>query len=170
LAVRLRDRAFAAVYTSDFTRTVETAAIVLEGRNLTPCLDAALREIHYGEWEMQKEAEIRRTSAAQYDLMRKEDPAWHPPGGETMALVRARTAMALRRIAAAHAGSHVLVVSHGTALACMLAEVLAIAPTHTLRLETANCGLSRLTVQGERVGLVQLNETSFLDGLGRKRA
>jgi broad specificity phosphatase PhoE len=165
LAGRLSDITLAAIYASDSTRALETAAIIAVGRDLVPQVDPALREIHYGEWELEKESVIRKQSPAQYELMRREDPAWQPPGGETMAMVRQRTAAALHRIAGAHRGKHVLVISHGTAIACMLAEVLAMAPTHTLRLETANCGLSRVVVAGSRVGLVQLNETRFLDGL-----
>jgi probable phosphoglycerate mutase len=173
-AAALRDRlastTFAAAYTSDFSRAIATAAVVLEGRGITPRAEPGLREIWYGQWEMQRESEIRKRSPEQHALMRAEDPAWHPDGGETMAMVRARTAAALRRIAAAHKGSHVLVISHGTAIACMLSEVLAMAPTHTLRIETANCGLTLLTVRGDRVGIELLNETHFLAAANGKRS
>jgi broad specificity phosphatase PhoE len=170
LADRLRETPLAAVYTSDYRRAIETAAIVVAGRELAPRVDPDLREVHYGEWELQKESEIRRASPRQYRLMRDEHPDWQPPGGERLAAVRVRTAAALRRIAAAHPGQQVLIVSHGTAIACMLSEVLAMAPTHTLRIETANCGLSLVLAHGERMGVALLNETAFLANVnGRPR-
>ena len=164
LGERLRPIALQAVYTSDYSRAIETAGIAVAGRALTPHVDPDLRELHYGEWELQLDRDIRSKYPEQHELMRKEDPAWHPPGGETMGMVRARTVAALERIAAAHAGQHVLVVSHGTAIACMLAEVLAMAPTHTLRMEVANCSLSGVTASGGRFGLVLFNETQHLAG------
>jgi broad specificity phosphatase PhoE len=115
---------------------------------------------------MARESDIRRSGDPQFRLMREEDPAWRPPGGETMADVRARTAAALGRIAQKHRHEEVLIVTHGTAIACMLAEVLQVAPTHTLRLETANCGLSCLVADRGRFSLALLNETSHLIGLG----
>jgi hypothetical protein len=51
----------------------------------------------------------------------------------------------------------------------MLAEALSMAQTHTLRLETANCGLSHVIMTGERFGLELLNETHFLPAPGRSR-
>ena len=162
LGERLRPLALKAVYTSDYSRAIETAAIAVAGRNLTAHVDPDLRELHYGEWELQLDRDIRTRYPEQHELMRNEDPTWHPPGGETLGMVRMRTAAALERIAAAHAGEHVLIVSHGTAIACMLAEVFAMAPTHTLRIEVANCSLSGVTAMGGRFGLTLFNETQHL--------
>jgi broad specificity phosphatase PhoE len=170
LGERLRATPLAAVYTSDYRRAIETAALAAAGRGLAPRVEPDLREVHYGEWELQKESEIRKSSPHQYRLMREEHPDWRPPGGEQLGAVRERTARALRQIAREHAGQHVLVVSHGTAIACMLSEVLAMAPTHTLRLETANCGLSLVLAQGERLAVAQLNETQFLANVNGRKA
>ncbi len=170
LGRRLSAAPVVAVYSSDLGRALETTALALAGRNLTPCADASLREFHYGEWEMRREPEIRRQHPEQHRLLRDEDPAWQPPGGETLAAVRCRTAATLRRIAARHHHEEVLIVSHGTAIACMLAEVLAAAPTHALRLEVANCALSCVTVGPHgRLYLTLLNDASHLDGLASVR-
>ena len=56
--------------------------------------------------------------------MRAEDPAWLPPGGENVAMVRERTSAALARIAKAHRNQTVLMVMHGTAINCLLSAVL----------------------------------------------
>ena len=166
LGRRLESVHIAAAYTSDFSRAIETAAIALHGRGLAPCVDPDLREIHYGEWEMQRERIVARSHPQQWKLMRAEDPAWRPPGGETILDVRARTAAALRRIVRAHTGQAVLVVTHGTAINCMFAEVLGMAPESTFRIAVANCGLSEVRARrGGRLVVSLLNDTHHLEGL-----
>jgi broad specificity phosphatase PhoE len=107
LSRRLHATPIHAAYTSDFSRAVRTAAIVLDERNVVPRIDPALREIHYGEWELLKERSVARTAAwrEEFAKMRAEDPAWRPPGGETIHDVRVRTIAALERIAASHRGN-----------------------------------------------------------------
>lgn len=165
LGRRLGEVDFQAVYTSGLSRANETAALAIAGRGLTPRVDLDLRELHYGEWEMQRDAEIRKMSPEQHRLMRAEDPAWHPPGGENITIVRERTAAALRRIVAAHKHEDVLVVSHGTAINCMLSEILGMAPSHTFRFDVANCGISQVVLHGTRLVVTRLNETAHLDGV-----
>jgi broad specificity phosphatase PhoE len=165
LAVRLRAVPITAVYTSDFARAMDTAALALEGRALAPRVDPDLRELHYGEWELRQEREIARLFPEQYGLMRAEDPAWCPPGGETVAAVRERTLAALRRIARRHRGEQVLVVSHGTAINCMLSGVLGMAVSHVFRFDVANCGLSAVVLRRQNFVVTMLNDTSHLAGV-----
>ena len=165
LGERLAATRVDAVYTSGLGRALDTAAIVLAGRDFSVRTDPDLRELHYGVWEMEKEREIARRYPEQHRLMRDEDPAWQPPGGETIAMVRRRTASALRRIARDHPHQTVLVVSHGTAINCLVAEILAIAPSHTFRFIVANCGLSEVVVRNHRLVLARLNDTAHLAGL-----
>ena len=165
LARRLAATSIHAVYASDFSRATDTAARLIEGRGLDVRLDPSLREIHYGEWEMQRERDMAKRDPECFALMRAEDPAWRPPGGENVAEVRARTFAAVESIAKHHAHETVLVVSHGDALLCLVAEVLAVPLEKTYRLEIANCSLSELTVRGGRLALVRLNDTAHLTEL-----
>lgn len=165
LGRRLAATPIDAAYTSDFSRAIQTAAYILGERGITPRMDQDLRELHYGEWEMVKEREIARRYPDQHRLMRQEDPAWCPPGGEDIAAVRLRTFAALKRIAAAHRHETVLVVAHGTAITCMLSEALGIALSHNFRFEVANCGLSEVVMRRSTPIVVMLNDTSHLAGL-----
>lgn len=165
LCARLRETPIAACYTSDFSRAIETAALVLEGRGITPRVDPDLRELHYGEWELQRERLIRQTHPEEYARMRAEDPAWQPPGGETTGMVRDRTFAALMRIARRHRHETALIVTHGTAINCMLAEVLGMRAEYTFRFAVANCALSEVTVVRSRPVVTLLNETRHLAGL-----
>lgn len=165
LARRLAATPIAAAYTSDFARTIDTAAIVTVGREIRRTVDPDLREIHYGEWEMRREREIAREQREEFQRMVAEDPAWRPPGGESVAMVRARTWRALTRIMGRHRGETVLVVSHGTAINCMIAEILGMDLVHTFRFDVANCALSEVVVRNRKPVVTLLNDTLHLDGV-----
>jgi len=167
LAQRLAATPIHAAYSSDFSRAMDTAATVLEGRDISLRLDSALREIHYGAWEMVREREIAKLDPLQYRLMRAEDPAWQPPGGETVGMVRERTHAAFQRIVAAHKHQTVFVTMHGDAIICLIAELLRVPLDQTYRFEIANCSLSEVVVRGGRVTLAGLNDTAHLAGLAK---
>ncbi|OAI43686.1 hypothetical protein AYO38_10480 [bacterium SCGC AG-212-C10] len=165
LGRRLRDTEVHAVYTSDLGRAMETAALILEGREITASVDPDLRELHYGEWELEKGTVVQRRYAEQHRLMRAEDPAWHPPGGENVATVRKRTHAALQRIIRKHTHQTVLIVSHGTAINCMLSEVLGAPVSHTFRISIGNCGLSEVIIERKHAVISLLNDQSHLVGI-----
>ena len=165
LGARLAKEKFEAIYTSDFSRALETAALIAGSRAITPKADPDLRELHYGEWELEKGNDVFRRWRSQYLLMRHEDPVWRPPGGETVAEVRARTRSAFDRIVAAHEGKGVLVVSHGTALNCLVSTLLGMPESHVFRIDIGNCGLTEVEVRGGKPYVVRLNDTAHLAGL-----
>lgn len=165
LGRRLAGDPLDACYTSDYGRAILTAALIAGERLLTARVDPDLRELHYGAWELERESEMRRRFPAEHRLMREEDPAWRPPGGETVGEVRERTRRAFDRIVKAHAGQRVLVVSHGTALNCLLSSLLGMPESHVFRIDVANCGLTEVDVRGGRPYIVRLNDTSHLAGL-----
>jgi len=168
LGRRLATIPIQAAYTSDFSRAIHTAAYVLGERGLTPRADPDLRELHYGEWEMERERDVARRFPELIKLMRAEDPAWRPPGGETVEMVRVRTTAALGRIARAHAHQTVLIVTHGTAINCMLTGVLGMPLSHTFRFDVANCGLSEVVFRKGIPVVVTLNDTSHLAAAGSR--
>jgi len=165
LGRRLSGVPITACYTSDYSRAIETATLALGERRVPVRPDPDLRELHYGEWELERESVIRKRDPALYGLMEAEDPAWRPPGGETVAEVRARTAAALDRITAGHRGQQLLVISHGTAINCLLSAVLGMAETHVFRLDVANCALTEIEERRGRMYVVRLNDTAHLAGI-----
>ncbi|MEO8539285.1 MAG: histidine phosphatase family protein [bacterium] len=165
LGRRLATEKLDACYTSDYSRAILTAALIAGERSLAARTDPDLRELHYGEWELERESEIRKRSPEQHKLMRDEDPAWRPPGGETVGEVRTRTRAAFDRILAAESGRRVLVVSHGTAINCLLSSLLGMPETHVFRIDVANCGLTEIAVRNGHAYFARINETAHLAGL-----
>lgn len=165
LGRRLAKEKLEAIYTSDFSRAIRTAALIAGERGITPRAEPDLRELHYGEWELQKGGDVARKWRTQYRLMRHEDPSWRPPGGETVAEVRARTRAAFDRIVEAHQGKKVLVVAHGTALNCLISTLLGMPESFVFRIDVANCGLTEVEVRNGQAYVVRMNETAHLAGL-----
>ena len=82
LGRRLAKEKLEAIYTSDFSRAIKTAALIAGDRGLTPRAEPDLRELHYGEWELEKGGDVARKWRTQYRLMRPKI-SMAPPGART---------------------------------------------------------------------------------------
>ncbi|HEX3398602.1 MAG TPA: histidine phosphatase family protein [Steroidobacteraceae bacterium] len=105
------------VVTSAYHRASETARIIAGALGLPLQVEPDLHE-----------REIGAHRGRPYDSFLTEpdyDPqrpwAWKPSGGESYEDVQARVAPVLDRLAAAHAGDDVIVVSHGGVMLCLWA-------------------------------------------------
>ncbi len=99
------------VISSDLQRCVATADAIQRDRHRL-AHDAALREIHFGDWELKTFAEIE---AADPDRIRAywETPGdVRPPNGESWNEVTSRVDGAIERLIDAHRGAKLIVVVH----------------------------------------------------------
>ena len=122
LAAQLEGQPFSVIYSSDLQRARQTAQILANHLGLTLHLDPRLREIHQGEWQglLVSELSVRYSEAM---AARRSNPVEaRAPGGESVAEVAARVWAAAGDIARAHPAERVLVVSHGLALATLIAK------------------------------------------------
>ncbi len=105
LAERLAEVELDAIYSSDLRRARETAEIVAAAKGLTVTTDPGLREVDVGSWSGLTRGEIadRFPDAEQHD-------------GESAEEHLARVLAAVDRIARAHTGGRILIVSHGGSL------------------------------------------------------
>jgi broad specificity phosphatase PhoE len=102
LAERLADVEIDALYSSDLRRAYETAEIIARAKSLAITAEPELREIDIGAWSGLTRAEIEE----RFPGMERHD-------GETSEAFDARAVGVLTRIAGAHDGHQVLVVTHG---------------------------------------------------------
>jgi len=128
LAAQLADVPFDAVYSSDLQRAHETALIVAEPHGVPVVADRGLREIDVGSWSglTRPEVEERFPGAEQHD-------------GETRAQHLARVLATVERIASAHPGERILIVSHGGSLRTLRRHAAG-DPVHPIE----NCGVYEL--------------------------
>ncbi|MDE6589254.1 MAG: histidine phosphatase family protein, partial [Oscillospiraceae bacterium] len=104
---------FDAVYSSDLYRTMTTARAIYRPRNLPLRVDPDLREIGAGVWEDVPWGQLLHDDRESLAAFLRCNPNWQVEGSETHPKVRQRVQTAVERIAAAHPGQTVAVVSHG---------------------------------------------------------
>ncbi len=116
-ACSLAAQTFAAAYSSDLCRARETAIAAARALALDLTIEPELRERHYGDFQGLTYDEARERFPTEYDRFhaRNADFAF-TGGGESLTAFAARIRRVLSRIASAHPGQQVLVVTHGGVL------------------------------------------------------
>jgi broad specificity phosphatase PhoE len=128
------------------SRTRRTAeAILAAGYPATDfAVEPDLIEQDLGDWQGLAHADLPGR------LAMPAHPFWplageeRAPGGESMQDVIDRVGPAMDRLAAAHAGANVVIVSHGGAIRAAVAHALRIAAGNALHLSVQNLSLTRL--------------------------
>jgi broad specificity phosphatase PhoE len=122
LAEDLEGQVFTAIYSSDLQRARQTAQILANRLGLVLRLDVRLREIHQGDWQGLLVSDLAQRYAAEMAARREDPVSARAPGGESVGEVAARVYDAADEIARNHPLGRVLVVSHGLALATLIAR------------------------------------------------
>lgn len=122
MARNLAQRGLIAIYSSDLARARQTAEILAQTVGLPVFLDRRLREIDQGDWEGLLVTEIQARYAMLFQK-RCQDP-WNiaPPGGESGLQVQTRVLAVINDILYTHPQGNIAVVSHGFALALIIAH------------------------------------------------
>jgi len=110
-----------AIYSSDLQRARATARELAEITGLPVRIDPRLREVHLGDWQGKLAKDVQADESDLYWHRRKYPAAVAPPGGETALQVQERLLAAISDIVERHPDETVAIVSHGFAIAVMLA-------------------------------------------------
>ena len=142
LRLRLASVSFAAAWSSDLRRGSDTAAAILQGRNLRLQTTPDLREKHFGAWEGLTFREVQARYPDLYcNRLMSGDPAFAPPGGESDLQLYARAGVVADRLLQAHAGrdGNLLVVSHGGTLRALVARLMDLPAPKMLGIQVRQC-------------------------------
>ncbi len=167
VAARLARVPLQAIYSSDLSRALDTAAQIAAKHALGVIPVPALREKSYGVWEGLTETEIQAVSPDgwhRYHVERQLD--YVIPGGETWEQVQKRLLTVLRRVLADHPQPQdtVALVGHGGSLRPLILDALQAPLPTLLHLRLDNTSLTLLEYHAERGGRVAfLNDTSHLE-------
>jgi probable phosphoglycerate mutase len=166
---RLRETRLAAIYSSPIHRALETAEAIAAVQGLSVALEPDLREVGLGTIGPDLNADLPPDEILQRIKERLREIAvvamtagrWDAlPGAEPSVALRARMVGAVQRLAGAHPGARIALVSHGGAINAYLAAVLGIERDYFF--PTANASLSLVRVRGERAMLLSLNDIAHL--------
>ena len=158
-ARRLARLPVTAVYTSPLERTRETAAPVARVHGLRPRVERGLLEVDYGDWTDLPLAQLRRR--ALWSTIQQAPSRVTFPGGESIRAAQQRAVEATERLAAAHLGETVVLVSHADVIKAVIAHHLGMGLDLFQRLVIAPASSSVLVLpDGGAPALVTMNDTS----------
>lgn len=162
LSERLRYEPISALYCSPQGRACETATPIADALGVKIQTRNALREMDFGRWENRARNEL----AQEYpqELATWEHGSWmaQPPDGETQQAVIARIVPCITELLTFHAGQTILIVSHKTILRLFIGHVLNMSLPDSRSLKMSAGSISELSVTGDRVQLMRINDTSYL--------
>lgn len=107
-----------AIYSSDLLRALDTARAIGHAAGLAVHPERELRERHFGQLEGLTRDEIASRWPHDATRWNQRDPAYGPPGGETLQGFYDRCVGAMLRLAQHHLGQTVVLVAHGGVLDC----------------------------------------------------
>ena len=151
-----------AIFSSDLSRAVDTARPTAERLGLEINTTPALRELAMGVWEGMLFDDVDRLYAE--DVAARKQNVYHPcPEGESTAQMFTRIKSALFKIATAHEGKTVMVVTHGGAV--RIINCLASGKDVTEAIKFPNCAnaaISFYRFEGGALHAEEVNITAHL--------
>ena len=152
-----------AIYASDLTRAMETAAPLAERFGLPVIPDPQLRELNFGAWEGRNFNDV---NAENPDAMKNfyNDPEQaNIPDSENFTDFQRRVAGRVREIAAQERGKRIVIVSHGASIRILLANLLSIPIRSIWHLSQLNTAVNKIRFEDDGFAIVTLmNDTSHL--------
>ena len=142
------------VVASPLLRAQETAAAF----GLPVETDERWIELDYGDWDQRPILEIPAETWAAW----RTDPAFRPPGGETLAELNQRVRRACDDVIATRTDGHTVVVTHVSPVKAAVAWALAVDDEVSWRLFVSPGSITRLDRRDDRVVLVSFNEVAHL--------
>lgn len=174
IADRLAHAQIDAVYSSDLSRAMGTAAPLARARGLIPTAMKELRELDYGTWQGYRQEELRERFPETFrEDPRRQPMRFQPHGGESVSDLYRRSVQAFEEILERHRGQTTTLVAHGGTIRCLVNHVLDQgAPPHngslfSLRFAIDNASISLVREQeGGSLQIAYLNDICHLGGEG----
>ena len=152
LGRRLAGRRYAAFYSSDLKRALETAVAIGGFIDQEPVPEPSLREIFLGDWEGLTTSEIAERFPAEWAAW-VEEPDWDVvPGGEGAGAFDTRVAAAIDAIAERHPRGDVLIVTHGGVIQVALHRIVG----------RASRGLFPFKIQNTSMSVIEKRQRSVI--------
>lgn len=151
LQAKLARYEFDAIYASPLQRCHQLAQALCADDRLNVAnreiqLDARLKELHFGDWEMAAWDTIPRDD---FDVWANDYEVLAPPNGETFGQLHQRSKQFVEELAAHAHNQHILVVTHGGLIRAMIAEVLQMPLKRLFRMTIDHASMTQLEFKGE---------------------
>ena len=162
LARRFTADSCSAVYSSDLGRAYDTAQTIAERTGHSVISDQRLRERHLGIFQGLDGDEIRNRYQDEYERHRAGGAEYTVPGGESFNDQAHRNVSCLEELAERHAGTVIIVVTHGGVLSALFRHTLAIPLDAPRRFAFKNASVNLFKYQDKVWGLETWGDISHL--------
>ena len=152
-----------ALYSSDLLRARQTAQPISEALRLPLILRPALRERHFGRCEGLTFEEIVEQFPDDARAIKRRDPDYVSPGGESRRQHQARILDCVGVLVADHPGQTIVVVTHGGVLDVINRRVRDLPPEAPRDYPIPNAGINWVVVGGEQWVIEIWGETAHLE-------
>lgn len=164
LRQRLAGERIDAIYCSNMKRAVETAQVIVSGRNIEPVACEELREMDFGVYEgLTFEEIMQRYPGTNWWTAR--DAEARLPQGESISQLADRVDRFAARLREHTDTETVLVVAHGGALRALICLLLGIGLEHWWQIGMDSASLTVIGIYPERVVIHSLNDVCHLKDL-----
>jgi probable phosphoglycerate mutase len=153
----------AALYSSDLLRARQTAQPIAEALRLTMRLDPALRERHFGRCEGLTLDEVTARHSEDAQAFANRDPDYAAPGGgESRRQHQRRILDCVDRLASAHRGQTIVIVTHGGVLDVIYRLAHGLPPDAPRDYPIPNAGINWVAAGSDRWQIESWGETPHL--------
>lgn len=152
-----------AIYASDLSRAMETAAPLANRFGLDVIPDPLLRELNFGAWEGRFFSEINQEAPDKMRTFYRNPEEVDIPESEPFSAFQKRVAGRVREIAALHRGGRVILVSHGASIRILFADILSMPIRSIWHVSQLNTAVNALRFEDDGFAVLTLvNDTSHL--------
>ena len=162
LALALADERFDAIYSSDLQRALHTAQAFASRCARGIVTDVGLRERCFGVFEGLTYADVQLRWPDQARRWHHRDPDFGPAQGEVLRDFNQRCLHTLTRLAAAHPGRNIAIVTHGGVLDCLYRAATRIDLQAPRSWELGNASINRLLYTPQGFTLVGWSDDAHL--------
>lgn len=151
------------LFVSPLARAAGFAAPLAARFSLAPVVLPELREMSFGRWEGLRYEDMDGEAQKQFELWYADPVNTCPPGGEAVAVLRARIQSAVEKMAAGTGeGQTAAVFTHGGVVRVAVTMLMGLPPKTAGRLQIDPGSLTVLDFLGGCWRLVRLNDTCHL--------
>ncbi|HXG83411.1 MAG TPA: histidine phosphatase family protein [Pyrinomonadaceae bacterium] len=149
LAQRMTEESFAALYSSDLGRAVETAEIIAARTNHEIIFDRRLRERNFGVFQGLTDEEVIEKYPLEHQAREADKINYVIPGGESLKRYSTRVVNCLEEVAARREGQSVALVTHGGVTDSWFRYIFDIPPDAPRKVKLWNASLNRIARDSE---------------------
>ena len=162
IAERLQTVEVNALYSSDLGRAYTTAQFVSHKTGQVILTDKRLRELYLGKFEGLTEEDVEKRFPEAYVYLKKADPGYIYPGGESKEQFSLRVISCLEELMVKHEGEQIVVITHGGALSRLIRYTLGMPVVGSNEYKTCNAALNVFSYENKRWQLEIWGDLSHL--------